>query len=675
MKQNQILTNFSPRALLLFCISAFLLSACSTTSNTTSSTTSSTTSTQRPFNNNTNIDGNTTPGTELAQALPEPLSKLEKAIAEQQWATASNNHLDILPERLTDQQFALYSLLSAQLSQHMGRNDEAIGYLSSTRLYSIINLLDISLQYKLVSENATLQALEGLYENSMHTRIYISPLLPQEDFDDNQLRIWQTANSLSTDELQSIQQRFKPENNNTIQGDDEFQGWIELALLNKSHQEDLDKQLVQLNNWREKHPSHSAASALPAGIALIQELAENRPQHIALLLPLQGRFAKAGQAVLDGFLAAHFQQRSPLYSPKISIYDSSQSEDINELYQTIVASGADFILGPLEKNKARSLFDIGDLNTPTLALNYISDYGTPPLGLYQFGLAIDDETKLIAGMARINHAQRAMILGPQTNWAQRGAEAFKNHWHRYGGSVVAEGYYEAGSISSPSKTVRSLFEIDRSDARLRKIKALSGLKLEFEPRRRQDIDMILMLGNAEQARSTKPLFAFHYGADIPVYSSSQIHQYSSPGKNNKDLNGTQFSEIPWLLANNDIFLKQLDKAEKTSPYIRMHALGLDSYFIIPRLQQLQHHKDSMYFGRTGNLSISQEQRITRQLAWARFSRNKAVQTDIPADTDSLLQTLTRQNTDNTMPDTKHLGQGLQEQDNDDGDIHAQEQAR
>src|SRR4051812_10012688 len=72
------------------------------------------------------------------------------------------------------------------------------------------------------------------------------------------------------------------------------------------------------------------------------------PQHVALLLPLSGNLASAGQAVKEGFLAAYYASQ-PRPELAIEFYDTASQADINSLYQQAQQKGADFVIGPLTK--------------------------------------------------------------------------------------------------------------------------------------------------------------------------------------------------------------------------------------------------------------------------------------------------------------------------------------
>lgn len=166
--------------------------------------------------------------------------------------------------------------------------------------------------------------------------------------------------------------------------------------------------------------------------------------------------------------------------------------------------------------------------------------------------------------------------------------------------------------------------------------------------------MILMLGKPQQARSTKPLFAFHYGADVPVYSTSQSHDFDATRRQNTDLKGLKFTDIPWLLGEQDEFLNALSKSEQSSPYIRLYAMGIDCFNLYPRIKQLAHHKGSVFYGRTGTLSIQDNSTLIRHLALAQYQDNEA--TLLPMTNESLellnsqFNTGSQQSIENAIPE-------------------------
>ncbi len=51
---------------------------------------------------------------------------------------------------------------------------------------------------------------------------------------------------------------------------------------------------------------------------------------------------------------------------------------------------------------------------------------------------------------------------------------------------------------------------------------------------------------------------------------------------------------------------------------RLYAMGVDAYRLAPRLGQLKALPDSRIDGLSGSLGISANQRVDRQLPWAKF---------------------------------------------------------
>ena len=78
--------------------------------------------------------------------------------------------------------------------------------------------------------------------------------------------------------------------------------------------------------------------------------------------------------------------------------------------------------------------------------------------------------------------------------------------------------------------------------------ASSVAELEFEPRRRQDIDIVFMAAFPAGARQLMPQLAFHHGADLPVHATSHVWSGVPDPANDRDLDGVVFGDMPWLAA-------------------------------------------------------------------------------------------------------------------------------
>ncbi len=152
---------------------------------------------------------------------------------------------------------------------------------------------------------------------------------------------------------------------------------------------------------------------------------------MALLLPLSGSLANAGQAVRDGFVAAFFHAGS---QTTIRIYDTNGNA-VTRLYEKACSDGAQLVIGPLDKSGVAEINAVPNRPVPVLALNYLPPGVAATGGLFQFGLSIEDEARAIArriyedGLRRVaDHRVRSRLVDARrrvhfvrnlTRWAER----------------------------------------------------------------------------------------------------------------------------------------------------------------------------------------------------------------------------------------------------------------
>ena len=130
--------------------------------------------------------------------------------------------------------------------------------------------------------------------------------------------------------------------------------------------------------------------------------------------------------------------------------------------------------------------------------------------------------------------------------------------------------------------------------------------------------IFLLSGNSAEARSIKPLLAFHYAGKLPVYSTSSIYNGRADPKN-RDLDGINFAETPWLLDSNpDLRATIAAGAADSDTYTRLNALGADAFLLQVRFLQLQAGPDALVRGNTGLLSMDPSLQIRRELSLATF---------------------------------------------------------
>ncbi|WP_158007604.1 penicillin-binding protein activator [Marinobacter sp. X15-166B] len=396
------------------------------------------------------------------------------------------------------------------------------------------------------------------------------------------------------------------------------QGWFELAALLRQPGQTLEAQSQAIRQWQSNWPDHPATAILPSELQLITTLVQERPERIALAVPLSGPLASAGAAIRDGFMAAFYDDLNQTeLALEISVHDT-HGQPAEALYTALVAAGPDLIVGPLDKDAVAAINRLETLPVPVLALNYLNPPATPRAALYQFGLAAEDEARQIARRLREDNSPQVLALIPKGEWGDRFEAALIEGLATHDGTALKiERFFGTDNLR---QVTADLFGINQSRARAVDVERTIGTNVEFEPRRRQDADAIVMVAPPAIGRQFKPLFAYYFGGDLPVYSPSIVYEGHPDPSRDRDLNAVMFTDTPWMLAEENPFRDTATKAFQSiqGQLGRLFALGADAYQLSARLPLLQHIPDSSVAGQTGLLTMSADGSIQRTQLWAQF---------------------------------------------------------
>ncbi len=402
-------------------------------------------------------------------------------------------------------------------------------------------------------------------------------------------------------------------------------GWLTLAIIYQQYQASPDKLIQAIDGWKHEFPQHPAHAILSNHLNKTTQLKSGIRQ-VSLLLPLEGNKAGLGQAIKDGFLSA-YKYADPKLRPEIKIYDTSTYQDMTALYQKAVDEGADFIVGPLFKEEVRQLSTQPDgfFSVPLLALNQANDTNSSlPNRFFQFALAPEQEAELLAERIIQKNKHYPILVVPNNDWGKRFASAFETKLSHLTGVLVDTIYTQPQQ--NLGKLISQRFEIDSSQERFRSLSRMLGMKIDVQPRRRQDLDSLVIAISPQQARQLKPLLDFYYAHDLPIYGSSNIYSGSPNPNKDIDLNGVQFCDMPWFIVPS-----QTDYAQRGGQILslpeqqaRLFAMGVDAYDLTTQLKRLSASPHSSYSGMTGKLSINENNIITRQLIWAEFKNGVPV---------------------------------------------------
>jgi outer membrane PBP1 activator LpoA protein len=546
-------------------------------------------------------------GLRLANAASEPtaskiLARTARLALERGDLTTSNRLAETLTtDGLSKQEISLLMLTKAQLAFNVGNTEAALRLLTSESF----NLLDLNQAMQI--EGSLLLADTYLATNrfyaSARERVLIHHLLEGSAQKANTNAIFETLLNLPTPILTAYAKKSIS---------NEVRGWLSLSAMSKQFQNRPSQQLRALGNWKKLWIGHPAAENLPDSLTFLDSVVAEQPKVLGILLPQSGPLAAAGNAITKGIMAAHYDANS---ATEIRVFDSQSITDLLAFIQKEAANGVDLFIGPLEKDKVAALAE-ARLSVPVLALNRLAlpDDARINGNLFQFGLAPEDEAIQIARRAQKDQHRRVLLIAPSDNWGDRSVEAYQSATEGLDTKTIIARYDDDVTYA---QFVRQILEVDESQARSDELRRMIGQGFEFTPRRRQDLSMIALLSNGDDARQLSPALAFYYADDLPIFATSQVNDVNATRINNLDLNGVQFLDIPWkLLPKDDLGDRIVNAWPAASGSLGpLFAMGMDSYNLLPRLKQMREFPSTRFYGTTGTLRIEQ-QILRRDLTWA-----------------------------------------------------------
>ena len=350
------------------------------------------------------------------------------------------------------------------------------------------------------------------------------------------------------------------------------------------------------------------------------------PTQVALLLPADGNYAAASMPIRQGFFAAYFDAGSNhAPRPLVRVYDSKGTPaGAVQAYQQATRDGAKLVVGPLTRGEVAAVFGQAQLPVPVLALNHPDDRKLPAGNASEFGLLPETDGAQVADHMAEKGLLRAYVLVSSDDFAQRAASAFKAELLSRGGEVIDMAVLSAGSTSyadkisgmhMPQTTTAPATASSASDDPATAVgigaTGNAGIFISMRPK-----DARLLLPQLRIAQIT-----------LPVFATSHVYAGSDDVANNRDLDGVEFCDAPWLfdaqpgLPDRASIATKLPSARDGAA--RLFAFGMDAWNLVPYLDWLRAHPGSYMPGATGQLAADQFGRIRRVLTWAKFENGLA----------------------------------------------------
>jgi outer membrane PBP1 activator LpoA protein len=303
----------------------------------------------------------------------------------------------------------------------------------------------------------------------------------------------------------------------------------------------------------------------------------------------------------------------------VRVYDTGEGGGIADAITRATQEGAEFIVGPLTREEVVAAADLASPHPPILALNFLPSERPAPTTFYQYALSPEDEARLAARRILDDGHRHGVAIVPSGDWGIRVLAAFKQELEAGGGSMFAATTVDAAQTDY-SDPVMQILRISDSRARHKRLESILGTKLEFEPRRRADLEFIFAPGQASMERLLRPQLRFHYAGDVPTYATSDAFEPDT--RSNQDLEGLMFPDMPWMLGGDladAVRAAVRDAWPNGGPRRgRLFAFGFDSYRLAVALRARGVSNTVSIEGLTGRLSLDADRRVHRDLNWAQI---------------------------------------------------------
>lgn len=456
----------------------------------------------------------------------------------------------------------------------------------------------LQLQADYFSEQQPLQA----------ARAYL--LLLQQEPKDNaaQLALWRQLGLLTPLQLETL----------TKSNDPSTQGWATLQQTYQRFLGDSNALTEALAQWQNRYGRLPALMQLPAQIRSLDTFESYQPQKIAVLLPFNSNFRQHAEAIQQGILAASVQHPAHLI-----FIDSQQSAEALKL--KLQQEKIDFVIGPLLKEQVDNLAKDPSWLVPTLFLNSRTEQINTADQKFYFSLNVEDEARQMALLFRQKGYQRPVLIASKNALSQRMVTQFNREWQKMTGGTPEN--YWVTDMPSMQKTVKQMLETAASEQRIKDIENASDEDVSAEPHSRRDIEAIYLLADPAQTRLLKPFIDVSVAPSalsLPIYASSRSHQKSAELTDRRDLLNLTLTEMPWMLnqqqqqAFRDEYNSLFPEQDETLQ--RLFAMGYDAFHLVFKLKQQKEYPELPHSGLTGQLRLSADGQVQRELNYAKYSK-------------------------------------------------------
>jgi outer membrane PBP1 activator LpoA protein len=405
--------------------------------------------------------------------------------------------------------------------------------------------------------------------------------------------------------------------------DRQLTGWLDLALVIRTNLVIPDGINAAVKDWKTRHPYHLLTEQQALNTWLSYRQLFTPPRRVAVLLPASGRLQAVGEAIRDGIMSAWL--RNPGGAEILFFPTADDEQSVISAYFNALDAGVERIIGPVRRESVEAMLQLAGMATPVLALNDLPEAYVPPgyLAGQVNGISLSQEAEAESAALRALAAgyHKAIVLAPESAWGERMAYAFESGFLQEDQEIIAAMRYPEAQ-NDHGALLQRVLKIDESKARKQRLQNTLQVPLEFEPTRRDDVDVIFMAANPTQAKQIRPQLRFHDAGNVPVYATGRIFSGQPDPSRNQDLNGVRFPATPWQLSHTERSEIPGLSSLRGGAMGSLHALGQDAWNLLPWIDLVNRDPDFRFPGQSGSYFSNGEASLKREPAWAEFRRGR-----------------------------------------------------
>ncbi|MDG6773389.1 hypothetical protein QCB45_03515 [Thiomicrorhabdus sp. ZW0627] len=218
---------------------------------------------------------------------------------------------------------------------------------------------------------------------------------------------------------------------------------------------------------------------------------------VVVLLPLSGEYSVVGETILSGLTENWPLSKQPV------VLDTAIYDNLFELWELVKLYSPDFIIGPLDRSRSLA-WQALNTNIPTLYLNQLDHFNQNEKGLSPSKMSGLPQLQAFIEKGGYNHL---LVLKDRSEHSEKLEQKFQQAWLKENPYTSYESIVVTDRVD---QAVNTALNIQSSMSRHNWLQKTLQTRLEFEPRARQDIDVVIDFLSRGDAVQVKPLIDFYH---------------------------------------------------------------------------------------------------------------------------------------------------------------------